>query len=247
MADKKKAPLVVLGKVNTILKFGPMPMQKRQEWQQSDSDTLAQFIDVAGCISRSSWRNAKLMVGISNPATSELPSHEMLIFVAVYFRQLFGGDGLIGRAKNCHNRFTSSSIRRDWVAEECKAALDAWKEVPLAVTVYNYKSGLNGQSPSLEELFNAFLYGAYAFHSLGKVDIGNVETLRQLLKTYPQNILLGGINGGLAVVENHVAALAAAIYQDYKRWFHEESLPPPNIFWQNQLFNAASDSNPLLA
>lgn len=146
-------------------------MIKRGEWKQNDSDLLAHFIDVVSLIGGSKWRRAPLKVGITNPAESVLPTNEMLIFVGIYFRQLFCDDQLLNHARNTYARFCDSDSRRQMAKAGYKSAVASWNAVPLAFHVYDEKVRRPAKITALPitaQLFNTFLYGAHVLHSRGR-------------------------------------------------------------------------------
>jgi hypothetical protein len=240
MDNERRAPLIMPGEPQTILHYGAKPMQRASEWEQRHSDELAQFLDVASIISRSTWRHAQFKLGLSDPADSDLPPFESLVFVGIYFRQLFGGDNLFRRAVNIHARFTSSEPRRHWVKWESKAAAKDWDSPPFVPALSVAVGGemlVAGERPKLRELFSAFLYGAYVLHSIGAESEKSAKMLRELLNQYPKNIVLGCLHAGLMQLQNHVNHVAVAVEQDFRLWVHTESLPPPAIHWQQKLFS----------
>jgi hypothetical protein len=225
-------------------------MRGRESWRQVDSDLLGHFIDVVSVIAKSEWVRSKLSSGISNPGDAVLPSHQNLVFVAVYFRQLFCEDLLLCHATNTYKRFCDSDSRREAAEGAYKAAVQAWNDVPIVVSMYrhvNADAADVGSRPTVAQLFNAFMYGAHIFQSRGKVKAANVQLLMSLLRTYPQNILLSAIHSGLMEAHNRLQDLARIIYPDFRLWFNVESLPKPDVYWQNQLLNACADSEPLLS
>jgi hypothetical protein len=86
-------------------------MQKRASWAQHHSDLLAQFLDITSLISNNTWHKSPAKFNIASNGSAALPSHESLIFAAVCFRQLFGGDNVRNRAVKIYRRFSDSSIR----------------------------------------------------------------------------------------------------------------------------------------
>jgi hypothetical protein len=91
--------------------------------------------------------------------------------------------------------------------------------------------------PTTRELFEAFMYGAHVLHSRSQENEAHAKRLRDLLKSYHPQVLLGLLNGGLIELDNHVAGMARIIYPEFQRWFSGDKLPPPDVYWQNQLFN----------
>lgn len=217
----------------------PRPMQKRASWRQHHSDLLAQFLDVASLISNSTWHKSPTKFNIRSNGPASLPSHESLIFAALYFRQLFGGDGILSQAVKIHRRFSESQIRVHWIEYESSSARECWTTPLIELTMCSHILKTPATlKPTLNELFDAFLYGAHVLYGYGKSEPANVLRLRQLLNTYPKNVAIGCLHGGLMTLHNYVANISVAIEQDFRVWFHTEKLPRPEIHWQGQLFGS---------
>lgn len=238
MTDSRKPPLIIKGDVSTIRRYGAKDMLNADKWEQKHSDLLAQFMDVVTCLQHSSWRKVKMKVGITSPKDSELPNQEQLVYVAVYFRQLFNNDNLANLVKNTYIQFSSSDIRKNWFSEEYKAATSVWESPPVfAEIVSQHAKSQPSELPKLRELFAAFMYGAHVLHSVGSRSDKNYERISELLRCYERNSLLGLLHGGLASLLNHLSNMALVIDQDFRFWFHEHGLVPPNVYWKNQTLN----------
>jgi len=220
-------------------------MKKRSEWSQRDSDLLAHFFDAVECIKRSSWRSSKISFGITHPLDTELPTHEQFIFAATCFRRFFNNDTLAKRSRDTYLRFSNSRTRSLWIDYEYSQAKHCWfNPPPLTMAVVGVRPTDFGEDvPPLGNLFDAFTYGAFVFHSGDHTKSNSYDRLTRLLESCDKNILLGLLHGGLAMLLNHLSHMAHVVYQDYKLWFNEDSLPPPRVHWQHQLLNADRDDS----
>jgi hypothetical protein len=220
---------IIAGNFKSVLQLGPSPMRNKDAWQQKDSDTLAHFLQVNRQIAKSRWLKEKCTLTSKGSKTdSQVPSFESLVYVSIYFRQLFPDDDkLFSAACNTYKRYVANEAKIIWVKCEKKSFLAILKEKPL------FASTAEGTNANL---IDAFLYGALLFHTVEKVETHKRTMFKTLLKDLGRDKLVFSLNACLRQLYNHVGAVAPVIHQDFAHWQNHENIPRPDILWQEQIF-----------
>lgn len=220
---------IIAGNFKSVLQLGPSPMRNKDAWQQKDSDTLAHFLQVNRQIAKSRWLKEECtLASKGSKIDSQVPSFESLVYVSIYFRQLFSDDDkLFSDACNTYKRYVANEAKIIWVECEKKSFFAILKEKP----IFSSTTGVTNAN-----LIDAFLYGALLFHAVEKVKAHKRTTFKMLLQDLGRDKLVFSLNACLRQLYNHVGAVAPVIYQDFAHWQSCESIPRPDILWQEQIF-----------
>jgi len=223
---------VILGNVRSVLQLGPSSLRNKGRWEQKHSDTLAHFLQVHGQIANSSWLKEKCNLKIiGDNIESEVPSLEQLIYVSVYFRQLYSErDRLFKDACDTYMNFVENEAKQQWVMYEKKCFLGGLNGPPMFPP---------GGKVSSKEIIEVFLYGALIIHSNKsnrEADKEKRRFFKKLLGEWGKEKLVFSLNGCLKQLYNHVATVAPVIYQDLAYWQRTEKIPAPDIQWHKRVF-----------
>jgi len=221
---------IVIGEVSSVLRLGPAGMKNRGDWQQSDSDLFAHFIQVNNQISQSRWSKAKCRFKRQGGRLieSSFPDIEEFVYAAVYFRQLFSrsrSDQLFQSVCERYQRFVQCSGKGIWVAHEWSAFDETLKNSDFMVPDY-----------SRERLIEAFMYGASIFHGISSKQCHKRRDFRNIVANYDKEVVLYALHSSLKELRNHVTRVAAVLYQDFASWIKEFGLPLPDVLLHKNLF-----------
>jgi hypothetical protein len=161
--------------------------------------------------------------------SANLPSLEPLIYVAVYFRQLYSNDDkLFKSACDTYNRFVDNDVKRHWVKNE----KESFEGILKARTIpCEFTNTVN------RELIEAFLYGALILHSIEGVKKTEMrDKFKELETKYAKEKIAFCLNTCFKLLLNHVSNVAAVIYQDFAHWQSKYTIPKPDIFWHSSIF-----------
>ena len=220
---------IIASNVKSVLQLGPSPIRSKDKWRQEDSDILAHFLQVNRQIAKSRWLKEKCTLTIKGSKTdSQVPSFESLVYVSIYFRQLFPDDDkLFSTACNIYKSYVADEAKIIWVECEKKSFLAILKEKPLFA---------NTAGVTNTNLIDAFLYGALLFHTVEKVKTHKRTMFKTLLQDLGRDKLVFSLNACLIQLYNHVGAVAPVIHQDFAHWQNQGNIPYPDILWQEQIF-----------
>ena len=225
-----KAPSIILGDPNSILRLPKSTMLRPNEWTQMDSDILAHFLQVNKQIQDSRWYRAKVSFRTQGgqPKDCSIPEFEDFVFAAVYLRQLIAEkDSLLDDAVGRYCRFVDCQIRPIWVHQELAAfncSLDHQVHLLTDIAI------------TTRELFDAFMYGAALLHKMPKVEDTKRKRFLEIYDNIPRHVLLYVFHMSLKMLMNHIGAVASVICRDYSYWLRTYGLPPPDTRWHERLF-----------
>jgi hypothetical protein len=223
-------PAIILGQPETVLRIGPCILLRAGEWEQGYSDTLAHFLQVQRQIGESSWFKSDCTYTVSGGKVTDrgFPDLESFVYAAVYFRQLCSErDHLFIDACDCYTRFVDSPAKVAWVNAERERFLSSWR-----------KPGLHIKTHTTEELFHAFLYGAYLLHSIPMAREKHKNAFKAIIAGYSREQVQFELHGSLRQLFNHVANVAVVISQDFAQWVATGQVPKPDVMWHKSLFEA---------
>lgn len=227
--DMRNSP-IVLGDAVSVLERGPAPMQRVGDWQQRDSDQFAHFVQVNKQISESRWSSSEVSFSKSGDTFTggTFPDIESFVYVAVYFRQLFGrprSDRLFNKVCDRYVHFVGNPGKCAWLAEERRRFNDKLNQPFFMLQGY-----------SVEQLIEAFLYGASILHGIPHDQCENKKHFHEIISNHDRERVLFSLHGSLKMLQNHVSRVAAVIYQDFSNWINSHNLPLPDVIWHFSLF-----------
>ena len=211
-------------------------MQRVGDWQQRDSDQFAHFVQVNKQISDSRWNSSKVSFTKSGDKFTggEFPDIESFVYVSVYFRQLFHRrrtDQLFNKVCDRYIHFSADVGKAAWVAEE-KKRFNSALENPFFML----------QGYSVEQLIEAFIYGASILHGIPADQCESKKHFHELVADHARERVLFSLHGSLKMLQNHVSAVAAVVYQDFGNWLNTHNLPLPDVIWHFSLFQPPNAS-----
>ncbi len=220
---------IILGNVNSILQLGPSSLKNKLNWKQEHSDILAHFLQVHSQIAKSRWlkEDCKLTHD-GNKLSSKVPSFESLIYVAIYFRQLYSQkDKLFRSACDAYIRFVDNDEKLSWVKNERDSFSKKLEECPLFCDIDGIKN---------KDLIEAFLYGALVLHSNLNVKPFKKDNFKKLLDSLGRIKFVFCLNSCLRLLYNNISTVAPLIEHDFAYWQNNEGIPAPDIYWHSKIF-----------
>ncbi len=222
------AQAIFLGDPNSILQLPKAALRNPSDWTQLDSDILAHLIQVQEQIQRSRWNKADVSFTVQGGQLLDhsFPEFEDFVFAAVYLRQLIAKkDNLLEDAIDRYCRFVDCQVRPTWVRHELTAFKRALDEPVFMLSDY-----------TVQELFDAFMYGAALLHKIPKVGDPKRRRFLEIYDKQPRHKLLYALHMSLKTLMNRVSGVTVVIYRDYSHWLPDYSLPLPDTRWHNKLF-----------
>lgn len=224
----------LVGNLESVLQFGNPSINNSEQWTQEDSDQIAHMIQTSNQIIGSKWFQTPVRITLQKNSLldHDWPNLEDFIFASVYFRQLLkNGDGLVGKSVRTYSKFSASDISVNWIHNENKTLNRICsREDPM---LPGYK---------IEDIFNAYLYGAGLMHSVSPKNKIQRDLFSELLKRYPKHTILFTLNSSLKLMMNHIQNISQLIHRHYADWLHRYNLPRPDIHWHQSLFNLPNDN-----
>ena len=148
------------------------------------------------------------------------PELEPFVYAAVYFRQLIAHkDRLMERAMQIYCRHVDGAVQLAWMHHQGKDFRRALEDraAPLS-------------NCSVQELFEAFVYGAGLMHRFNT----DCEKKRRFLKIYdeqPRHVVLTALNFSLHRLLGVASSANWVIYRHFSDWQRKYGLPLPDVRW----------------
>jgi hypothetical protein len=228
-----------MGNLNSVIQLGPSPLIKKEEFSQNDSDTLAHFIQAYSQIAKSQWMKDKCrLISRGDKLEAFTPAFESLVYVSIYFRQLYSTtDALFKASCEIYKNHIESRGKIVWLTYEYESFQSQLKS-PLIPPCSNVLY-------SSEDIIEAFLYGALIMHSNTYQHRSlptNRKKIKDMLDLMKKEMFAFALNCSLKLLFNHISRAACLIRMDYSFWLNQKDVPPPDILWHEKLFNCASQS-----
>jgi hypothetical protein len=221
---------IILFDAENMVRLGPCPICARETWTADKANTLFNFIQVVRLIWNSSWARKKPSItthfdneGEAN-VTCDFPEVESMCAVLTLFRQLYAGDALMERTCQIYMKHSSNEPKKQWVNHCLKSFKQSLDMNPHLIHL---------QGCTMEQLFDAFLYGTGIVHSPSDRDHRNRENrnrLSELVRQRGREKVIMAVNESFWMALRYAVDVFHVVKQDYEHWIEQEGCAKSDMF-----------------
>jgi len=153
---------------------------------------------------------------------SDFPAVESMCAVLTLFRQLYSkGDALMEKVCEIYNEHCSNGTKKKWVVFCIETFTQRLKEPPF---IFHF------QGCSVEQLFNAFLYGTGTVHSPIDTNRAHRKRLSKLVRQHGREKVIMAVNESFWGVLKYAIGVFHVVKQDHECWTEHEGCAKSDMF-----------------